>query len=338
MVWHFNPEVAAKHALYGCGNVWSSPALGLDPSNPNPARRAVLYFGTADCPDNGTTACPSDRSDPYCPPGQHYDYADRWERFSESIDAISAVTGAPLWSYQGHVPLNSDDDDYGASAQLFALRNGRPVVGEGGKDGLYYVLDRATGKLIWKQVEVGNGNVERGFALGGFLGSTAVLDVAGAPVVFGGSAIDSPVTYEPATGKPTLQPSPTMEDGLRPMTAFSGTNGQTAWTAPQLYTYGATSAANGVVYSGSLDGVLHAYDAATGRLLWAFPVGVPISSGAAITAGTVVIGAGTSETDLEFKACDRVPASLAAQCKATPLSVTLNPLSDLNGIWAFSVG
>nr|MDQ2754228.1 PQQ-binding-like beta-propeller repeat protein [Actinomycetota bacterium] len=310
---------------------------GLDPTNPDPARQAVLYFGTADCPDNSPAPCPSAGSDPYCPAGQNYDYSQRWQPYAESMTAISAVGGTPLWSFQGSAPLNQNDDDYGPSAQLFSLPSGRPVVGEAKKDGTYAVLDRATGAPIWHQAETGNGNLKPGFALGGFIGTTAVLGVDGAPRVFGAAAINTPLTYDPASGNPQVQPLPTLQKGLLAMRAFSATTGQPAWAAPELYTYGPTSAANGVVYSGSLDGFLRAFDAKSGALLWAFPLGAPISSGATIGAGTVVIGGGTSESDVEFKTCADLPGSLAATCAQTPLNQTVNPLSKLGSISAFSV-
>jgi polyvinyl alcohol dehydrogenase (cytochrome) len=333
LVWHFNPEAATNHALYGCGNVWSSPALGLDARNPDPLRRAVLYFGTADCPDNTPTACPADGSDPHCPPGQQYAYARRWQPFADGIVAISATDGSPLWSYQPHPVDNTLDDDFGSSAQLFTLPGGRQAVGEGNKDGLYYVLDRNSGSLIWKRTEQGNGNIQSGFAIGGFLGATAVTSVHGVPRVFGASGIDTPVTYN-HSGQLVAQSDPTLS--LRGMQAFSGADGSGAWSAIQTYTYGATSVANGVVYVGALDGIFRAYDAATGRLLWASPLSGPISSGPAISGGVVVIGAGTSDTDAEFKACDHLPPSAQSTCRSTPLSATLNPLSLANGIWAFS--
>jgi polyvinyl alcohol dehydrogenase (cytochrome) len=329
VVWHFNPETYTHHALYGCGNVWSSPALDT-------ARQAI-YFGTADCPDNGTVKCPSDGSDRYCPPGQNYDYADRWQPYAESITAISATDGQPLWSYQGHPPLNNNDDDYGPSAQLFTLPDGEAVVGEAGKDGRYVVLDRDTGKLVWWRAETGNGNLKPGFALGGFIGTTALMDVGGSPRVFGGSAIDTPVTYD-SSGNPTWQPVPTLLQNAKPMVSFSGTDGSPAWTGQQLYTYGPTAAANGVAYVGALDAVFRAYDAASGRVLWSFPLGAPISSGPAIGAGTVVIGDGTSESDVEFKTCDDLPAQLAQSCARTPLDTTLNPLSNTGSVWAFTDG
>lgn len=335
VLWHFNPEAYQGKALFGCGNVWSSPALGVDPSNRDPARRAALYFGTADCPDNSPKPCPSDNSDPNCPKGSQYPYDKRWQPFAESIMAISATTGTPIWSYQGHVPYSDSDDDYGSSAQLFTLPGGRQVVGEAGKDGLYVVLDRQTGSLVWRAPETGNGNLQPGFALGGFIGTTAVGNVAGDPTVFGGVAINTPITYD-SSGNPTLQDVGTVAKGIPGMQAFSGSSGSNSWSDVQGYTYGPTSTANGVVYVGALDGLFRALDAATGRVLFAFPLGAPVSSGAAIAGSSVVIGTGTSESDLEFKTCAQAPAPLTQPCEQTPLNQTVNPLSDLGGVWAFS--
>ena len=337
VIWHFNPETYTSHPLFGCGNVWSSPAFAVDPTNPDPARRAVLYFGTADCPDNSGAPCPADGSDQFCKPGNQYQYAYRWQPYAESITALSAVTGTPVWSYQGHAINSSDDDDYGASAQLFELPSGQQVVGEAGKDGMYVVLDRRTGAMIWRAAETGNGNLQKGFALGGFIGSTAVANVEGKPTVFGGVAINTPITYD-SSGNPTLQDLPTLLRGLPGMQAFSAVNGASAWSDVQLYTYGATSTANGVVYVGALDGFLRALDAASGRILWLFPLGAPVSSGAAIAEGSVVIGTGTAESDLEFKSCAQLPPPLNQTCEQTPLNQTINPLDDLGGVWAFSTG
>jgi hypothetical protein len=50
----------------------------------------------------------------------------------------------------------------------------------------------------------------------------------------------------------------------------------------------------------------------------------------------VVIGSGTSESDVEFKTCAQAPAPLVQPCEQTPLNQTLNPLGDLGGVWAFS--
>jgi outer membrane protein assembly factor BamB len=53
-----------------------------------------------------------------------------------------------------------------------------------------------------------------------------------------------------------------------------------------------------VVLAGALDGLLKAFDAGTGRLLWASPLLGPISSGPAVVDDMVVVGSGTSSSDL----------------------------------------
>lgn len=337
VVWHFNPEPYTHHGLFGCGNVWSSPALALDPHAATRARRAMLYFGTADCPNNGRKPCPADGSDPYCRPGGYYDYNRRWSWLSQAVIGMSAITAKPVWSYQAFPRNDVTDDDFGAGAQLFTLPSGRPVVGEANKSGHYYVVDRNTGKQIWNRAESGSGNLQAGFALGGLLGSTAEMSVAGRPMVFGSAAINTPVYFDETSGKEKLQPTDKILDLATPLVGFDGTTGARVWAAVQAPTYGPTTAANGVVYSGAVDDLLRAFDARTGRLLWAFPTGAPVSSGAAITANMVVVGTGTSESDVEFKTCDNLPGPLKAPCKATPLNTTLNPLAKANGVWAFSL-
>jgi len=357
-VWHFNPERLTGHPLYGCGNVWTSPALDLDPRNPDPARRAMAFVGMADCPDNAPSGslgsagpvslpappgqgspppapCPSDGTDPNCPPGGTYDYSKRWQPYAEAMVGLDAATGAPLWSYQPHAPNNTNDDDFGSSPQVFSL-GGRRVVGEGNKDGSYSLVDRDSGALVWRAVEQGNGNVQDSQAVGGFIGNTAVGRAApgGAPQVYGASAIDTPFRNDPSTGQPVPQDDPTA--GLTPMRSFDAGTGAPIWQAAQGPSYGASTLAGGVVYNGSLDGVLRAYDAASGTLLWAFPLGAPISSAAAVAGDTLVIGAGTSDTDAEFKACDPFSGPLSDLCRSAPLDAQLNPLSRTGEIWAFS--
>jgi outer membrane protein assembly factor BamB len=355
-VWHFNPETFTRHSLYGCGNVWSSPALDLQPWSADPSRRALVVVGMADCPDNSPSAslaslgpialpappgqgsppprpCPADGSDPNCPPGQAYDYTKRWQPYAEAIVGIDAGTGSPVWSYQPHAPNSTSDDDFGSSPQFFTLPGGRRVVGEGNKDGAYHVVDRDSGALVWKAVEQGNGNIQQSQAIGGFIGNTAVGGAG--PRVFGSAAINTPFTYDPATGAPTPQTNPAA--GATPMRGFSAVDGTPAWQAPQGPSYGATTVAGGVVYNGSLDSLLRAYDAAAGTLLWAWPLGAPISSGAAVAGSSVVIGAGTSDMDLAFKACDPLSGALASLCRSAPLNQQLNPLSRTGSIWAFGV-
>jgi polyvinyl alcohol dehydrogenase (cytochrome) len=357
-VWHFNSEAYLGKPLYGCGNTWSSPALDLQPWHPDPARRAMAFVGMADCPDNSPSGslasagpvslpaapgqspgpprrpCPTDGTDPNCHGG--YDYAKRWQPYAEAIVGLDATTGTPIWSYQPHPPNSTADDDFGSSPQVFTLPSGRRVVGEGNKDGTYIVVDRDSGALVWRAAEQGNGNIQQGQAIGGFIGNTAVgtPTAHAAPRVFGAAAINTPFTYDPATGAPVLQSDPSAP--LTPMRAFAAADGAPQWRAVQGPSYGASTLAGGLVYNGSLDGLLRAYDAASGRLLWSFPLGAPISSAAAVAGANVVIGTGTSDTDAEFKACDPLSGPLFDVCHSAPLDPQLNPLSRTGAIWAFA--
>jgi len=61
---------------------------------------------------------------------------------------------------------NKCDFDFAASPNLMEL-NEREVLGIGGKDGTYYLLDRLTGAMIWSRRVVFGGES------GGFFGGAA---------------------------------------------------------------------------------------------------------------------------------------------------------------------
>jgi alcohol dehydrogenase (cytochrome c)/quinohemoprotein ethanol dehydrogenase len=110
-----------------CGTVWSP--ISYDPD------LDLLYFGTA----NGTEWDQKHRS-----PGG----GDNW--FLASIVALKAKTGEYAWHYQ---VVPGDVWDYDATqnmilADLTIDGNLRKVLMQASKDGFYYVIDRATGKLI----------------------------------------------------------------------------------------------------------------------------------------------------------------------------------------------
>ena len=105
----------------GCGNVWSSAA--------HDQRRGLLYFGTSNCDTDTDPATPVPP-----PPMPPYD---------EALVALR-MDGTPAWRWR---PREVDPDDlaFGAAPNLFTIDvGGTPteVVGIGGKDGTYYVLDR----------------------------------------------------------------------------------------------------------------------------------------------------------------------------------------------------
>src|SRR3954464_12357828 len=127
---------------------------------------------------------------------------------TDAILALDASTGAILGHYQAvsgdafaaDNPLGPDAD-FGASPNLFTAPNGTPLVGEGGKDGVYYALERATMNPVWKRT------VGTAAPTGGFLGSTVFdgtriygLDVATGKVA--ALARDGSIAWTSSDGPP----------------------------------------------------------------------------------------------------------------------------------------
>ncbi len=196
---------------------------------------------------------------------------NRWTPHVEAINALDANTGDWKWSFQPHPP-NRSDWDFGATPNVFVDPAGRPVVGAGNKDGFYYAVTPNTGKPLWRAQVAQPGDIAEDTSVGGFIGSSAIYQGR----VFGSTAIGGPPYFH----------------------AIDGESGQIAWRGVQAPSYGASAAVNGVVFSSALDSVLRAYDADSGRVLWAAPLSAPSSSGAAVVSDTVYVGSGTSSSDL----------------------------------------
>jgi len=67
---------------------------------------------------------------------------------SDSIIALDVATGKPLWTFGPSHPHDTQDEDFFASPNRFQSGGGWRI-GEGSKDGSYYVLEAATGKKLW---------------------------------------------------------------------------------------------------------------------------------------------------------------------------------------------
>ena len=254
-----------------CGNVWSSFAIDYG--------RRLIYTVSSNC-DSATV-----------PPMPPYD------------EAIFALTfdGAPVWVWR---PRDVDplDLDFGAVPNLFDIEIGgatRAVVGVGGKDGTYYLLDRdgvneLTGRLepYWQRKTVPGGKI------GGIIASAAV----GNGEIFFGTAIgtDIQMFQEPAAW------------------ALHATDGSVRWSKRVVPSFGPTTAVPGVVFHGVVVGNLVAHDADDGTILAQFPLDGPASSGAAIVDGEIFVGAGTgarggSPAEQAFKQ-STVPSYISALC------------------------
>jgi polyvinyl alcohol dehydrogenase (cytochrome) len=239
------PNGAARFEPSGAG-VWSSPVI--DPLT------GTLYVGT----------------------GQNYTGS---AGDFDSMLALDARTGAVRWKQQlnradtwraacnepdaeGFCPGLRDgtalDYDIGATPNIFRVGH-RTLVGVGQKSGVYHVFDARTGAIVWQR------------ALG------VPLPSGGISGIQWGSSYDGRRLYiatyfadpgtlfalDPATGA-VLWDTPNPADGCT-------TGGAAA--SPDVCTLAHTPAVSttpGLVWEGSNDGKMRAYDARTGAVLWTY--------------------------------------------------------------------
>jgi len=314
LAFKFDPErQVVLHSLtdgsgtgWGCGDVWSSPALRQTSST-----AALLVFGTGNCdhPDQSAAAGEVGR---------------------EGMFAIDALTGAMRWQFHPR-GVQDVDDDFGASPNIL---DGGGAIGEGGKDGWYYKLNAETGRLIWAAHGGQAGHLQTGFAVGGFIGTTAVGWAGKRPAVFGAVAISTPIknTIDQPL-KTQLDTSLARDPGrLLSLVAMDEQTGKVLWHGPAVPSYGAVTYSNGVVLIGdTVSFSLDAYDAKTGLPLAVRPVPGPPSAAPVIVGNMVYLALGTSETDLEFKAFGHGLENLFNG------TIGESPLSPLSGVIAFSL-
>ena len=263
----------------GCGGVWSPVSVDEE--------RELIYFSSTNCDTDDDPDTPSPP-----PPMPEYDEAP------VALD----YDGTPAWTWR---PREVDNDDlaFGAAPNLFAVEiegEVREVVGIGGKDGTYYLLDRDGENELTGEIEpYWQRQVVEGGAIGGMTGSPATDGVR----VYFGTAIGDAI-----------------EQIQRPAAwSLNAADGTVAWSLPDAPPfYGGSSAVPGVVFMGGIDSSLHAYDADTGALLVTLPVGGLLFSHAAIVDGVVYTGSGfgaqgAGDTDIE-SVLARAPGAVWAFC------------------------
>jgi polyvinyl alcohol dehydrogenase (cytochrome) len=241
----------------GCGSVWSPVSVDKE--------RELVYFSSSNCDtDNDpNTAEPE-------PPMPIYD---------EALVALN-YDGTPSWTWR---PREVDNADlaFGAAPNLFVTTidgEEREVVGLGGKDGTYYVLDRDGENEVTGEIEpYWSKNVVAGGSIGGATGSPSVTGDG----IYFGTAIGESV-----------------EEFQRPSAwALNASSGDLLWSNPDAPPfYGATTTVPGVVFMGGIAAQLHAYDAATGEMLVSRPLDALAFSAAAVVDGVVFVGAGFGAT------------------------------------------
>jgi polyvinyl alcohol dehydrogenase (cytochrome) len=261
--------------------IWSAPTI--DP------KRGLLYVATGDS------------------------YTDLPAPNSDAVLALDLITGKIRWRNQ--VTANDNwlvgctgakdqpaacpnelglDSDFGASVILRTQPNGRDILLAGQKSGDVTALDPAAqGKKLW-QAKVGFGSILGGVEWG---------------MASEGDRLFVPIS-DPGVAKEQAKPG---------LYALRINDGHLLWAKPvaepdctaapkgsllNLCTGGLSSAVSaipGLVFAGSLDGVLRAYDMRDGSVVWSANIGQKIYAtlnagpmkGDTINAGGPVIAGGT---------------------------------------------
>ncbi len=222
--------------------IWSAPTLDI--------KRKVLYVATG----NG--------------------YSDPDVRYTDAILAMDMESGSLLWAQQMTPSDNwnfscanparsscpdtpGPDFDFGSSPILRSLPNGRRALVVGQKSGIVHALDPDDkGKILW-QTRIGKGGMLGGIEFGSAADEQAVY-----------AALSDQTRRQPEAGGGLfalrLASGEKLWDSPAPKPPCLGKPGCTA--AQQA----AVSAIPGVIFSGSMDGHLRAYDAKDGAVIWQF--------------------------------------------------------------------
>ncbi|MEH2379770.1 MAG: PQQ-binding-like beta-propeller repeat protein [Nostoc sp.] len=288
---------------YSGGAVWgSTPAI--DP------KRNLVYIGTGNNYNVPKTVknCIAKLSSQTVP--DQSQCLDR-NNYIDALMALDLDTGAIKWAnklegydtwtvacYFGGASNCPDpkgpDYDFAQAPMLFTVKDAgksRDLLGAGQKSGVFWALDRDTGKVVWSRI------VGPGGAAGG---------------IQWGSATDGQQIYVAISNygfeKYTLEPSGKTINGGS-WSALDAATGKIIWQTADPAgerDMAPMTAANGVVYAGSMASAadknnMYALDAKTGRILWNFNSGGSVVAGAAVVDGTVYWGSGYTRLPGGFK-------------------------------------
>ncbi len=209
-------------------------------------------------------------------------YSEPGTQTSDAFMAIDLKTGKKLWTHQmtaddaytsacrlpdrTNCPTaNGPDFDFGASPILVTLASGKRVLVAGQKSGIVHALDPDNrGAILW-QARVGKGGSMGGVQWGSASDGTNVY-VANSDIK------RIMLTYSNMTDTDASQGGG--------MYALRLENGERMWYTPppgcgarkrcSPAQSAAVSAMPGVAFSGSVDGHLRAYSAASGAIVWDF--------------------------------------------------------------------
>jgi len=209
---------------------------------------------------------------------------------SDSVIALELETGQVRWIRQVSagdvftVPnARSQDSDFGTNPILFeADVNGvrRKLLGAGQKSGLFSVLDRDTGEIVWqRQVSDGSALVGGVFNNGAYDGTSIVLVGNNGPPGPGADPLGRPRTHT---------------EGTSLLTALDPATGDVRWqTELPAWVWAPVTLSDRVAFVG-VDRELRAFDTRTGKQLFSLETEGTISSAPVVVGRRVYLGSGVS--------------------------------------------
>jgi polyvinyl alcohol dehydrogenase (cytochrome) len=258
---------------------WKTYTIPAAPQRTGKAANGTDTFGPSGVGIWGSPTIDPKRRRLYVTTGNNYSFPAT--PTSDAVLALDLDTGRIVWSKQvlpndvynsscastpkgPTCPEGSGPDyDFGSPALLVTTAAGRDLLLAGQKSGQVYAFDPdRNGEIVW-QTRVGKGGVNGGVQWG--------MASDGARVY---AAVSDVVVARTATSRSL---DPTAGGGL---TALRVADGSTSWHAAPApcgtrapcspAQSAAVTAIEGVVFSGSLDGHLRAFDARDGRVIWDF--------------------------------------------------------------------
>jgi glucose dehydrogenase len=228
----------------GCGNAWSSASIDV--------ARQLVVFGTSDC--NNLPLLP----------------------YHDAIIALDARTGRLRWAFTPHAnDTSACDVDFGATPNLAQ----EPYAAVGGKDGSFYLVDRANGSASAAT------NVVFGGSAGGFFGGAA----------FSGGNYFSATGFGDFSACNPSDPRDLELPQDPSMHAFDGRTDAVLWEQSGAQSVVATVAGDGVAFVTYNNlfapappfAALQAYDTASGALVLSIPLAA--SDGPATPVGGMLL-------------------------------------------------
>jgi alcohol dehydrogenase (cytochrome c) len=249
----------AKSWMHGGGGIWTTPAL-------EPARDTIYLTTGNPFPDLNGAARPGDNL------------------FTDCIVALNATTGRMRWYFQ-EVPHDTMDLDAASPPVLFQTldRRGKRVdaLGEIGKTGVFYVLDRDSGKLIRGSTNVSSIKMPRDRAQhwsGGASWSPMSFDPNLGLVIVTATRHLAPAAGNHRTGLNELQAE--WRVIYSTVSAVDVATGALVWQDEfdGGLIGGTVSTAGGVTFVGEGNGNFDALETRNGLRLWQFQTGAGVNA------------------------------------------------------------